>query len=375
MVEPRIPMGKEDRRYWLALNMVPGTGSVSYRTLIKVFRDPKEVFRASRKALEKVQGVGPTLADAIVQFPLERRLKSELDRMERYGVSMLTYRDSDYPGRLLTIYDPPPVLYIRGRLGAANDLAVAIVGSRMATRHGRSFTEGLARDLAVRGVTVVSGMARGIDSAAHRGALLGRGRTIAVLGCGVDVIYPPENRSLMKEIATGGAVISEFPLGTKPLSCNFPRRNRIISGMATGVVVVEATSQSGSLITANYALDQGREVFAVPGSVGTPNSQGTTRLLKQGAKLVDRVDDILEEVLPQWQSGSGTGDQKEGPSGPALNEEEQLVYDLLGTEPVHIDHIITKTQWDTSRVSRILLGLELVGMVNQLAGKQFVRVE
>lgn len=363
-----------DKRYWIALNLVPGVGSLSYRSLIRAFGDPQKVFAASRRKLEAVEGVGPKLAETIANFPVAKRLKREMDRIERLGVSVLTYRDDTYPRRLLTIYDPPPVLYVRGTLVASDDRAVAVVGSRVATRHGKTFAEQLARDLAVRGVTLVSGMARGIDSAAHRGALLGRGRTIAVLGSGVDVVYPSENRGLMDEIVSHGAVVSEFPLGTEPYPSNFPRRNRIISGLAEGVVVVEATGRSGSLITANYALDQGREVFAVPGSVGLPNSQGTNRLLKQGAKLVERVEDILEEFPPLEESHPGASREGEGRCEPALSEEERAIFDLLGKEPVHIDHLITQTGWDASRVSRVLLNLELAGMVAQLAGKHFIQV-
>lgn len=365
---------EQDNRYWIALNIVPGIGSVVYRNLVSVFKDPRRVFKASRRELERVEGLGPKLIEAIRDFPLEKQLKSELNMIEKYAVSVLTYRDSEYPRNLLAIYDPPPVLYIRGKLEAGGDLAVAIVGSRMATRHGKNFTEQLARDLAVQGVTVVSGMARGIDSAAHRGALLGRGRTIAVFGCGVDVTYPTESRGLMREIVNSGAVISEFPMGTKPLSFNFPRRNRIISGLAAGVIVVEATRQSGSLITANYALEQGREVFAVPGNVSFPSSQGTNRLIKEGAKLVERVQDVLEEILPQWKSQNEADRKGEDRPRPALSEDERLIYSLLGDEPVHIDRLITQTRWDASRISRVLLDLELAGLISQLAGKQFVRV-
>ncbi len=365
---------EQDSRYWVALNLVPGIGSVGYRNLIDVFGDPKRVFKASRKELEKVEGVGSGLIDALREFPLEKRLKYELHQIKKHAVSVVTYQDPTYPKNLLAIYDPPPVLYVRGCLDPGDDVAIAIVGSRMATRHGKTFTELLARDLAVRGVTVVSGMARGIDSAAHRGALLGRGRTIAVLGCGVDVIYPPENRVLMGDIVSSGAVISEFPMGTRPYSFNFPRRNRIISGLVAGVVVVEATGQSGSLITANYALDQGREVFAVPGSVSHPSSQGTNRLIKAGAKLVERADDIVEEIIPYWSGSRETERRGEDRRRPALSDEEEVIYSLLGTEPVHIDRLISQTQWDASRVSRVLLNLELAGLISQLAGKQFVRV-
>jgi DNA processing protein len=363
-----------DRHDWIALNMVPGVGSVAFRQLLGVFGGPRAVFKATPKQLAAVPGIGPSLIEAIRSFPLEKRLNEELKQMEKYGVSVVTCLDTIYPKALLAIYDPPPLLYVRGELATRDDVAIAIVGSRMATHHGLSFTEQLARDLAVHGITVVSGMARGIDSAAHRGALLGRGRTIAVLGCGVDVVYPRESRGLMKQIVETGAVISEFPMGTKPLSGNFPRRNRIISGLAAGVVVVEATRQSGSLITANYALDQGREVFAVPGNVRSPGSQGTNHLIKQGAKLVAEAQDVLEEILPQLNRQHGTMRMAEDRPQPVLTEEEQVVLSLLSTEPVHIDHLISETRWDAGRVLRILLNLELTGLVNQLAGKQFVRV-
>lgn len=363
----------QDNRYWIALNLVPGIGSIAYRNLISTFEDPRRVFQAPRKELERIEGLGPKLVETIQDFPVEKRLKNELNLMEKNTVSMVTYRDPGYPRNLLAIYDPPPVLYVRGKFEAGDDLAVAIVGSRMATRYGKTLTEQLGRDLAAQSVTVVSGMARGIDSAAHRGALLGRGRTIAVLGCGVDVTYPSESRGLMREIVARGAVISEFPMGMKPHSSNFPRRNRIISGLSVGVVVVEATRQSGSLITANYALEQGREVFAVPGNVGFPTSQGTNRLIKQGAKLVERVQDILEEILPQWKGQNGTDGKVDDRPRPTLNEEERLIFSLLGSEPVHIDRLITQSHWDASRVSRVLLNLELAGLITQLAGKQFIR--
>jgi DNA processing protein len=315
-----------------------------------------------------VDGVGRKLVEAITGFPLEKKLKRELNQIEKHSVSVLNYRDREYPRKLLAIYDPPPVLYVRGTIEPGDDRAVAIVGSRMATHHGKMFTEQLARDLAVRGVTVVSGMARGIDSAAHRGALLGRGRTIAVLGCGVDVPYPAENRGLMGEIIARGAVISEFPMSTKPLSANFPRRNRIISGLAEGVVVVEATRQSGSLITANYALDQGREVFAVPGNVRLPNSQGSNRLLKDGAKLVERVEDVLEELRPRWQVSGDHDRQQENRQRLALNDEEQLVYDLLGTDPVPIDHLIMKTRWVSRNSEDSRCWLPRIGAVGIQSG-------
>ena len=364
----------EDKKYWIALNMVPGIGSIVYQSLVNAFEDPRKVFEVSQRELQRVEGVGPKLIEAIRGFSLGNRLRNELNHMQKRGVTAVTYQDPEYPRKLLAIYDPPPVLYVRGSLVATHDLSVAIVGSRMATRQGKTFAEQLARDLAVQGITVVSGMARGIDSAAHRGALLGRGRTIAVLGCGVDVTYPSENRGLMEEIVTHGALISEFPMGTHPHASNFPRRNRIISGLAAGVVVVEATQQSGSLITANYALEQGGEVFAVPGHVGSAHSQGTHRLIKQGAKLVETAHDVIEEVIPEWTRQGDAPEKAKDRLRPVLNEDEQLIYSLLGRDPVHIDRLITEIRWDAGRVSRVLLNLELAGLIIQLAGKQFVRV-
>jgi len=273
---------------------------------------------------------------------------------------------------LKDIYDPPALLYARGEVKKEDELAVAIVGSRKTSAYGREITERIGMDLARHGVTVVSGMARGIDSVAHNGALQGGGRTIAVLGCGVDVIYPSENRNLFHQIIKRGAVLSEFPMGSPPEAGHFPRRNRIISGLCMGVVIVQASAESGSLITAGYALEQGREVFAVPGNVGAEGSRGTNQLIKEGAKLVESSEDILEEILPQWRR-EGETVRKAEMAAPSLTEAEKIVCGLLSETPLHIDTIIRESQLDPGSVSSLLLNLELKGLISQWPGKCFTK--
>ena len=359
----------DDRFYWLALNSIPGFGPVLIKALLDRLGDPKRVFEASRRELERVDGIGEQLAEVIKQTDVRGKVHRELKFIEKVKASIVTIRDQSYPNNLRQIYDSPPLLYVRGSLQPRDDLAISMVGSRLASNYGRMITEKIAGDLASQGVTMVSGMARGIDSAAHRGALSVGGRTIAVLGCGVDIVYPPENRHLFEEIVAHGAVISEFPMSTPPEGMNFPRRNRIISGLSLGVVIVQASARSGSLITARLALEQNRDVFAVPGNIGMVGSQGTNRLIKQGAKLIESAEDILEEVLPRF--------RHQGPESEdrylSLEEEEERVFCLLEDEPIHIDSIIAQTGMSASCVSTILLQLELKGLVQQLSGKRFVK--
>jgi len=323
--------------------------------------------------------------------------------------------DERYPAWLRAIHDPPPVLYCDGVIEPSDRLAVAIVGARQATPYGLRITEALARDLAGLGCTIVSGMARGIDAAAHRGALAAGGRTIAVLGCGLDVVYPPEHDKLRAEIADAGAVVTEFPMGTPPKASHFPRRNRIISGLALGVVVVEAAEDSGSLITARSALDQGREVFAVPGPIDAPLSRGPHGLLKQGAKLVETVADIIEELLPQLEgssletlldqdraishppgrplaiselgvprapgrvldpgSAAGAGKRRSFSSEPPnLTPDERIVYALISETPVHIDELMELSRLAPAAVAGALVELELKSAVRRMPGQQYIRV-
>ncbi len=358
--------------YWLALNFVPGIGSVLFRRLIDRFRSPEAVFRAPEKELLKVEGVSRNLILEIQKGPPEKRVKRELTLLNEIGAKLLTFQDDLYPNRLKEIYDPPPLLYLRGEIKEEDELAVAIVGSRKTTPYGRWMAEKISQDLSQHGITIISGMARGIDSVAHWGALSGGGRTIAVLGCGVDVIYPTENRGLSQKIIEQGALLSEFPIGTPPESGHFPRRNRIISGLAIGVVIVQAGERSGALITAGYALEQGREVFAVPGNVGTETSRGANRLIREGAKMVETSEDILEEILPQWKKEKEVRSE-ENKIFLDLSEEEKKLYSLLGGDPMHIDALIRESQFEPGQVSSLLLNLEMKGLITQWPGKYFTK--
>ncbi|HVP80951.1 MAG TPA: DNA-processing protein DprA [Thermodesulfobacteriota bacterium] len=360
----------EDIFYWLALSLIRGLGSVLIKRLLDRFKTPEAVFQAPLKDLMQIEGLGEKVASEIRKGPLEKEVKREFALLEKAGGAILTLRNDAYPRRLKDIYDPPALLYVRGELRKEDELAVAVVGSRKTSPYGRWFTERIGRDLAGHGIAIVSGLARGIDSVAHMGALEGGGRTIAVLGCGIDVIYPSENRDLFHRIVGRGAVLSEFPMGSRPEGGHFPRRNRIISGLSIGVVIVEASAKSGSLITAKYALEQGREVFAVPGNVGAQGSRGTNQLIKEGAKLVESSEDILEEVLPQWRR-EGEIAQRAGAPGLDLAGGEKILYELLGETPLHIDAIIRESQLDPGKVSSLLLNLELKGLISQWPGKCF----
>ncbi|HQN17933.1 MAG TPA: DNA-processing protein DprA, partial [Syntrophobacteraceae bacterium] len=305
----------------------------------------------------------------------------EWARLQEKGIDLLCLNDPQYPPNLAAIADPPAVLFVKGSLEPRDLVSVAVVGSRAASPMGLVFTERLCIDLAQAGVSIVSGLAVGIDSAAHRGALKAKGRTLAVLGCGLDVDYPSRNCKLRVEISESGGILTEFPLETPPAPGHFPMRNRIISGLALGVVVVEAAHRSGSLITARLALEQGREVFAVPGMAQHYRSVGSHRLLKQGAKLVESAEDILEEIRPLIRSsrvpgtdagtdtGTGAGADTGGRTG---TPEENALLQSLCQQPLHIDEICRSLQWPVSRVMSMLLALELNGAVQQLPGKYFV---
>ncbi len=356
--------------YWLALNFIPGIGKVTYKRLIERFQTPQEVFRASPNQLAEVNGMNPKTIDALRNFP-KKRVETELKLIEKYEVVLLTLEDPLYPSNLLNIYDPPPLIYVKGEIKKEDNFAVAVVGSRHPLTYGRSITQRISGELAENGVTVVSGLARGIDTSAHRGALSAGGRTIAVLGCGIDIIYPPENKELARAITKKGAIISEFPFSTPPLGTNFPPRNRIISGLSLGVVIVEAGKRSGSLITARFALEQGREVFAVPGDVSSPQSKGTNQLIKEGAKLVENASDILCEISLQLEEPLEK--EKETQKDFGLSGQDLAIISVLGERPLDIDTIIQKTNLKANLVSSILLELELKGLIQQLPGKMFIR--
>lgn len=356
---------------WLGLKSVPGVGNRLFLHLIEHFENPKNVFSAPKVELLKVEGVSDRLVPVIQRYKIPKEVKEDLSLAQKDGVKIITFSDSDYPSLLRHIHDPPPVLYVRGKVHG-DSLNIAIVGSRNPTSYGRTVTERLSGDLAQRGFTVVSGMARGIDAAAHIGALATEGKTVAVLGSGMGTIYPAENKSLFYRIAESGAVISEFPFLTPPEAHNFPVRNRIISGLSLGTVIVEATHRSGSLITARLAAEQGREVFAVPGSITSFKSMGTHRLIKQGAKLVEHVEDILEEL--NLDQPIPSIDTKEKPAI-SLTPEEKKILNELSPYPIHIDKLVRNLSFSAAQVSSLLLQLELKGLVTQSPGKLFTRSE
>lgn len=356
---------------WIALQAVDGVEPVLFRRLLERFETPAQALVADSRELGAVRGVSSQIIEAIGSRACRQFAEEEVRRIEAAGIRLLTFLDADYPRRLFQIGDPPPLLYLRGTIPVW-DPAIAVIGSRRATREGLKAAERLSASLAAAGTIVVSGLARGIDTAAHKGALSGGGITVAVLGCGVDLSYPPENRELSDRIADTGCIISEFPLGTQPLAEHFPRRNRIISGLSRGVLVVEAAEKSGSLITARYALDQGREVMVVPGPISVASCRGSNRLIKQGAQLIDCVEDILEAVQIDSESQRQPLPGVQPSAVPAsLTPREAAVYELVALEPRHLDEITQALELTPGEVSAMVLGLELKGMLQQLPGSYY----
>jgi DNA processing protein len=338
------------------------------------------VWNASEQSIWQIEGINKLAVRSFLGSRSKMDLDGELNGVLEGNIKVLTLEDEEYPENLKNIYDPPPVLYIRGKIEKSDQKALAIVGTRRASRYGLEIARKLACELAALGITIVSGMAMGIDSAAHRGALEAKGRTIAVFGTGVDEIFPSQNKELAGQIAFAGALVSEFPLGTKGEKGNFPRRNRIISGLSLGVIVVEGHYDSGAMITAKEALEQGREVFAVPGNVELDQSKGPHWLIKQGAKLVESVQDVLEElnmVMPKKMTNDpldfARGQMSnEGRNYPELNEEEKKIVSVLSLEPKHLDVISMETKLSIPQVSSTLMMLEIKKVVRQLPGKMFV---
>ena len=362
----------ETLRDWLTLHLVPGLGAVGFRKLVETFGSAAAALRAGRKDLRQVQGLRPEAILAITTAPPYHDAERELKRIKPLGISVICFGDTDYPALLANIYNPPMVLFVKGDLNALSKCGLAVVGSRAATSYGLKIARDLSGQLAAKGLVIVSGLALGIDTAAHAGALATGGETVAVLGCGLDVCYPRSNERLAEEIAKAGAVVSEYSLGTQPDAFRFPARNRIISGLSRGVLVVEAAQRSGSLITARLALDEGREVFAIPGRVDSVKSTGTHRLLQEGAKLVGTVDDILEEL--GWRKENSGADKTPGaPAPPAvtLSEDESRILQLLDVYPKHIDTIIIQARLSVAKVSEILLLLELHGLIEAVPGQQY----
>lgn len=357
-----------DAKYWLAFNLAQGVGPVKTRALLAYFGDLQAAWQASAEQLAQAGLDRRTVAN-IEQARCALDLDAEHARLARAAVRLIAWDDPEYPERLRQIADPPPALYVRGAFDEADAFAVAIVGTRLPTAYGKEAARALASDLARNHVTVVSGLARGIDLIAHQAALDAGGRTIAVLGSGVDVIYPPEARRISAEIIERGAIISDYPLGTGPDGRNFPARNRIISGLSLGTVVVEAALESGALITAAFALDQGREVFAVPGSIYSKHSQGTNRLIQQGAKLVTRAEDILEELHLEH-----AAQEIESREVLPADETERALYATLSQEPTHVDAVGQALQLPVSAITATLTLMELKGSVRHVGGMYYVRV-
>ncbi len=364
---------KERACYLLALTLIQSVGPRSIELLLERFKEPSEVFKASEDTLIKDCGLKPSQAKKIRDFKQWERVERIISVCEKKGIKIVDIFSDKYPERLRQIDTAPPILYVRGELEEGDSIAVSIVGPRMPSVYGRQVAEEFSKRLAKMGFTIVSGMARGIDTIAHREALKAGGRTIAVLGSGVDVPYPAENRALMKRIAEQGAVISEFPPGTKPEKGNFPRRNRIISGLSLGVLVVEASKRSGTLITARYAVEQGRDVFAVPGRVNSPLSKGTNDLIKRGAKLVLNVDDIVEEFSLEIRQFLKLKDGRERTV--RLSADEKVVLGYISEEPVHIDDLTRSSGLPLYKILSILTGLEIKGVVRQTEGKRFYRTQ
>lgn len=375
----------------VALNKVEGLGSIRLKALLDYFDKPENILNAPQEKLIAISGIGSKIATSIRSLKKED-IDRELNLAKSYELKILTLDDADYPQNLRQIYDPPIVLYVKGKLAKEDKFSLAIVGSRRASFYGLSCAEKFAGELSGCGFSIVSGMASGIDTCAHRGALSQNNRTIAVMGSGFRHIYPSENKELAEEISKRGAVISEFPVETLPLKQNFPRRNRVISGLSLGVLIVEAARNSGALITADFALEQGREVFALPGKIDSGTSFGTNGLIKQGAKLVCCVDDILEEfnlsMLEAKHRHIGMMLQKDNTSGiikepeelsaekalrPELINKESFLYDLISCQPVSLDEIVERTELSVPEVTGILFNLQMKKFIRQLPGKYFVR--
>ena len=365
----------DNREALVALNMVDQVGPVRLRHLLQHFATPVEILAASRESLLLVPGVGEETAHAIANWEHHVDLKAELNRIERFACRILIPEDSEYPPALREIYDPPIVLYVRGDLRNEDRNAIAIVGSRQSTSYGIEVSRRLAYQLGHIGITVISGGARGIDTAAHQGALAARGRTVCVFGTGIDRIFPPENAQLFERTAEHGALLTQFPFSRPADKQTFPIRNRIVAGMTLGTVVVEANLSSGALITAKFATDYGRQVFAVPGRIDSPRSKGCHELIRQGARLCESAEDILGEfeyLFPSRNRGPSPAETGELPAL-HLSDREHSVLTVLDRGEVQLDEIIRQCQLPASVVSVTLLGLEMKRLVQQLPGKRFAK--
>lgn len=354
----------------LHLLTIPSFGAGRVRRLLTIFNSTEEVFRAPLQRLMQIDGIDRKLATQIKSGGEPAVVEEQLAKIKSQHIGVLTIWDTDYPALLKSTFDPPLVIFYKGKLPGTWPPAIAVVGTRSPSSYGKRVVERLVGDLVQNGIAIISGLARGIDTVAHRTAIERGGTTYAVLGCGLDYIYPPENRKLFQEITHRGLLLSEFFLGTGPDAVNFPRRNRIISGMSLGTLVIEAGDKSGALITANYAVDQNREVFAVPGNINSPRSAGTNRLIQRGAKLVRSVQDILDEISP----GMIGAQPVEKTIPEHLPPFERRLLEHLSGEPVHIDRLVMDLKESPAKILASLLNLELTGLVRQLSGKMFIRI-
>lgn len=370
----------DKRQFLIAFNIIPHIQSKAIFTLIESLNDLRDILRLKKPDLTSVPGLGEKTAEKILTFPFEERLEKELAIAEKRKVRILTCLDDDYPQQLNNIYSPPLVLYVQGEMLSDEEVAMAVVGTRHATEYGKVTASRISGDLAARGIVIVSGMARGIDAVAHMAAIRSKGRTIGVMGSGLDVIYPSEHRKLYSQIAGSGAVITEFAFGTKPDKSNFPIRNRIISGLAYGTLIIEASEKSGTLITGKYSLEQGRELFAVPGNITSKQSIGTNFLIKKGAKLVQRSDDIINE-LPDYlikrlkkTNIDSAAEKSSAVEKIVLDENEKKVLSVLEFDkPKHIDIVCSLLDEEPGKVWQYLLSLEIKNAVVQLEGKLFIK--
>lgn len=356
----------DPKAYWVGFNLVKGIGAVRLKQVLDFYGSLEIAWDSPSSGLISA-GLPQKVIENFIQVKQQVDLDRIMDRIAGQNIRVMTWQDSDYPRRLKEINQSPPVLFVRGSINVEDDWAVAVVGTRRVTPYGRQVAAEIARFLAQNGITVVSGLARGVDAISHQTALQSSGRTIAVLGSGVDVIYPPEHRKLGEEIIRQGALVSDYPVGTQPDGINFPPRNRIISGLSLATVVVEAGEKSGALITAEFAVEQGRDVFAVPGSILTPQSEGTNRLIEQGARPLLKMTEILEslklEQIPEKQAA-----RKQSP----LNPGEKKLLDHLSQEPIHVDELCELTGLPIHDVSATLTMMELKGLVSQVGGMNYV---
>lgn len=366
-------MDTQEIRAFLILSGISGLGSAHIQRLLNSFGSASAILCASRSQLHQVAGISPGLVETLIREKGEVPVDQELELAESVGCTFTTLTDANYPEPLKNIYDPPPVLRMKGTFTEQDEKAIAVVGTRRPTRYGRAVTEQLTRELVSHGFTIVSGLARGVDGIAHRTALEYGGRTVAVLGSGFGNVYPHEHRDLAEEITQQGCVMSEFSMDAAPLAAHFPQRNRVISGLSLGVLITEAAERSGSLITARCAVEQNREVFAVPGDIQVKGSFGPHRLIQQGAALVTGIEDILDALPTYVVSKTAVRPTVSQEDRPDLNPEELAVWNVLGTTSAHIDAITQQMGMPVSRIASILVMMELKGAVQQLPGKHFAR--